>query len=172
MKNYLLTESQARLILKEEEKNNIIQTLIFSNPEDISFTMSDGSFGIRVSRQFMVLTPIINGIEIPREYVKLECEKYNVDDEIFWQLHIRVNDKLQRMGIAEKIYTSFILNGNKILSLFNNRSGSFYKEKGKTIDSDNAINGLWNKLKQNPKILINDLGDSEGNIIGITGELK
>lgn len=46
MKNILLTESQMKLILKEEEKNDLIQTLIFSKPEDISFKMTDGTFGI------------------------------------------------------------------------------------------------------------------------------
>jgi hypothetical protein len=172
MKNILLTESQMKLILKEEEKNDLIQTLIFSKPEDISFKMTDGTFGIPVSRRFMFLIPVINGVEIPRELVNLDCEEYNVDDELFWQLHIRINDKIQRLGIAEKIYTAFILSGNKVVSIFKNRASSFYVEKGKKIDSDNAISGLWEKLKQNPKIEIFQLGDSEGNVIGVTGELK
>lgn len=171
-KNFLLTESQIRMILNEEEKNDIIQSLIFSKPEDISFKMADGTFGLPVSRRYMVLTPVINGIEIPRGYVNLECEEYNVDDELFWQLHIRVGDEIQRLGIAEKLYTAFILNGNKVVSLFRNRAATFYSDNNKNISSDSAIDGLWNKLSQNPKIQVYQLGDENGNVIGVTGELN
>lgn len=173
MKKILITESQAKLISEEIYKNNLIQKIVFCKPEDITFKMYNGvPTGVPVNRQFNVLVPIIDGVEIPRDLIKLECEEYNVDDELFWQLHIEINNEIRRMGIAEKIYIAFIEKGNKVVSLFNNRAATFYKKHDSVKKSDSAIGGLWNKIKNYPNIQVYDLGDCNGNVIGITAELK
>jgi hypothetical protein len=172
-KHILLTESQVKRINEESEKNNLIQKLIFSKPEDILFKMFNAiPSGIPTNREYNQLIPVIDGYEIPTSMVSFRCEQENVDDELFWQLHITVNEKLRRMGIAEKLYTAFILQGNNVVSIFKNRAGTFYNEMGKSIPSDKAIENLWNKIKQNSKIQTFQLGDDNGNVIGITGELK
>ena len=172
-KHILLTESQMKMISEEINRNDLIQKLVFCKPEEISFKMYNGvPSGIPVSRQFNILIPVIDGVEIPRNLVKLECEEYNVDDELFWQLHVEINEKIRRMGIAEKMYVAFILKGNNVVDIFTNRVGTFYSEMGKSVKSDMAIGNMWSKIKNYPNIQIYDLGDGDGKIIGLTAELK
>ena len=91
---------------------------------------------------------------------------------MFYQLHIHVDEQLRRKGIAFKLYKAFInLFGNAI-SLYNNRSASFYQSQNSATTNDDAINNLWGKLSQEPNIITKTLKNKNQEEIGIVAIKK
>ena len=155
MKKIILTESQARLLLEEIDKNDSIQKLIFCEPSDIEFEVSnDVPGGTPIFR----LTPVVDGKKITSKYLNFTAEEVKVNEEQYYQLHIDVNEELRRLGIAYKLYVAFILQDYPVCSLFKDRNL--------------AISGLWAKIANEPEIVVDDLTDENGNKIGITAYRK
>ena len=151
MRKILLTESQAKLILEEIDKNDSIQKLIFCDPSDIEFEVSDEiPAGAPVNTHTLKI--IVNGKEIDSSYLSLLFKEVNVDGELYYQLYVNVNEDLRRLGIAYKIYLSFILKDYPVCLLFD--------------DSTEEIMSLWAKLANEPNIIVDDLVDEDGNKIG------
>ena len=151
MRKILLTESQAKLILEEIDKNDSIQKLIFCDPSDIKFEVSDEiPAGAPVNTH--TLKVFVNGKEIDSSYLSLLFKEVNVDGELYYQLYTNVNKDLRRLGIAYKIYLSFILKDYPVYLLFE--------------DSTEEIMSLWAKLANEPNIIVDDLVDENGNKIG------
>ena len=169
MRKIIINESQARMLIEEIDRNDSIQKLIFCEPSDIEFEVSDEvPDGIPVSRGLFRLTPVIDGKEIGGQYLNFLAEEVKIAGHgIMYQLHINVNEELRRLGIAYKLYVAFILQDYPVCSLFSNRTAAFYSEKGKNIPSDDAIGGLWEKIANTPNITVEDLTDRDGNKIGI-----
>lgn len=173
MKKVLLTEAQVKLLTEEINKNDSIQKLIFSNPSEIKFEVSDEApSGIPTSRALYRLTPVIDGKEIDGQFVNFLAEEVNLGGETFYQLHINVDYDIRRLGIAEKLYTAFLTQGYPVCSLLSNRTASFYSEQGQTVEDDSAIENLWNKLKQNSEFEVDDVSDANGNVIGLIAYKK
>lgn len=173
MKKVLLTESQIRLIKEEVDRNDSIQKLIFADPSEIEFEEDDSVIptGVPVSRGYCRLIPVIGGKKIDERYVKFSAEEIRVKNTVIYQLHIYVDYSIRRLGIAEKLYTAFILQGYPACSLYTNRASSFYKDAGSEIKSDAAIENLWNKLAQNPHISVKPM-KYNGKQIGVIGLRK
>ena len=150
MRKIILTESQAKLLLEEVDKNDTIQKLIFCNPYDIEFKVS------RSNIDLPVLIPIIGGKEINERYVKVSFEEIHPDNNTHYVLHIEVNPKLRRLGIAYKIYLSLILKDYPICNLY---------------PLSEEIKKLWLKLANESGIVVSDLINKDGNKIGIEAYL-
>ena len=157
MKKVLLTESQIRLINEEIDRNDSIQKLLFTEPSEIKFEKKDcvSSAGTHVIR----LIPVINGKKISEKQVKLSAEEIKVKNTVMYQLDIDVNYNIRRLGVAEKLYTAFILQGNPVCSLNNKR------------ESSEIIENLWKKLARNPDISVKPM-KYNGKEIGIIGLRK
>ena len=168
MRKVILTESQAKLLLEEIDKNDSIQKLVFCDPSDIKFEVSNEvPAGVSVSRGLYHLTPVINGKEIDGKYLNFLAEEVKINGKQYYQLHINVNKEIRRLGIAYKLYLAFLLEDYPVCSLFKNRSSSFYSENLDYISSDSAIDGLWAKIANDPRIIVEDLIDKNGNKVGI-----
>ena len=156
MKKVLLTESQIKLINEEINKNDTIQKLIFADASEITFEVDDSVIprGIPVSRGYCRLIPIIDGKKIEEKYVKFSAEEVPIKNIVAYQLHIYVDYSIRRLGIAEKLYTAFILQGYPACSLYTNRTASFYSDAGSENKNDNAIENLWQKISNNPLIRV------------------
>lgn len=153
MRKVILTESQAKLILEEINKNDSIQKLIFCDPSDIKFELSDeGEY------DYGVIVPIIDGKTIGEEYLKIFIDELKIDNDVYYQLRVKVNKDLRRLGIAYKIYVAFVSKGYPLCELFENGTGSF---------ANAAISGLWAKIANEPGVVIDDLIDKNGNKIGL-----
>lgn len=172
MKKVLLNESQMNLLLEEIKKNDLIQKLIFADPEKIDFEAESAiPAGVSVSRGMYYVKPIIDGTEIPTEYVKLMAEEVKVNGNEYYQLHIYVNPELRRLGIALKLYTAFIKQGYSICSLYSNRTASFYKDNDSTNDSDSAIENMWNKIASESGAKVEELTNNKGEKIGVAAHI-
>lgn len=171
MKKILLTESQIKLIKEETDKNDSIQKLIFADPSEITFEEDDNVIpsGVPVNRGYCRLIPVIDGKKIDEKYVRFSAEEVHVKNHVIYQLHIYVDYSIRRLGIAEKLYTAFILQGYPACSLYVNRASSFYKDAGSEIKSDVAIDGLWSKLSQNPHISVKPImfNNKQVGVIGL-----
>ena len=171
MKKILLTEAQVRLITEEIDKNDSIQKLIFADTSDIEFVEDDSVIpsGIPVSRGYCRLIPVIDGKEISEQFVRFSAEEVRYNGKTIYQLHIYVAPEIRRLGVAEKLYTAFILQGYPACSLYTNRTSSFYKEAGSDVKSDEAIENLWNKIAQHPGIAVLPMtrGDKQIGVIGL-----
>jgi hypothetical protein len=168
MRKVILTESQAKLLLEEIDKNDSIQKLIFCNPSDIQFEVSNEiPAGVSVSRNLFHLTPVIDGKEIDGKFLNFLAEEVKINGEQYYQLHINVNKEIRRLGIAYKLYLAFLLQDYPVCSLFKNRVSSFYDENWSENQSDSAISGLWAKIANEPGIVVDDLIDKNGNKVGI-----
>ena len=151
MRKILLTESQAKLILEEIDKNDSIQKLIFCDPSDIEFDVSDEiPAGAPVNAH--VLKAFVCGKEIDSLYLDLSFDEVNVNGELYYQLFIDVNEELRRLGIAYKVYLSFVFKDYPVCLLFENAT--------------EEIMSLWAKLANEPNIIVDDLVDEDGNKIG------
>ena len=173
MRKVLLTEAQVRLINEEIDRNDSIQKLIFADASEITFEEDDNVIpsGVPVSRGYCRLIPIIDGKKIDEKYVRFTAEEISIKGKIIYQLHIYVDYNIRRLGIAEKLYTAFILQGYPACSLNINRTSSFYKDANSEIKSDVAIDNLWNKLAKNPHILVKPI-NYNGKQIGVIGLRK
>lgn len=147
MRKIILTESQAKLLLEEIDKNDSIQKLIFCEPSDIVFKgpISDGGIDLPI------LIPIVDGKQIGTDFLKISIEEIHPDGETYYQPHIEISPELRRLGIAYKIYLSLILKDYPICN----------------ISSIPEIKALWTKLANEPGIIIDDLVDENGNKIGL-----
>lgn len=155
MKKVLLTESQVRLITEEVDKNDSIQKLLFADMSAIQFQkVAD------MSAKSYSLIPVINGKKISDKQVKLTAEEIKVKDKTLYQLHIDVNYNIRRLGIAEKLFTAFILQGNPVCTMFSDMG-----------ESANIMKGLWKKLEQNPQISVKKM-KYNGKEVGIMGIKK
>lgn len=155
MRKVLLTEAQVRLINEEIDRNDSIQKLIFKDASEIDFELC-----AQDTHNF-TLIPVIDGKKIGPEQVFFKAERITLNNQIFYQLHIEVNYNIRRLGIAEKLYTAFILKGYPVCSLSCNRGDAARK----------AIRNLWGKLAQNPQITVMPI-NYKGNIIGVIGVKK
>ena len=73
----------------------------------------------------------------------------------------------RQKGIAFKLYQAFInLFGNAI-SLFKNRTATFYSDNDSATTNDEAIGKLWNKLAQDSNIIVKSLKNKKGNEVGV-----
>ena len=151
MRKVILTESQAKLLLEEIDKNDSIQKLIFCEPSDIKFNVSDGE-------GYCMLMPVIDGKIIGQDYLKIVVNEVNIGKDRYYQLGLDVNKDLRRLGIAYKIYAAFVLQDYPLCELFEEGTGSF---------ANAAISGLWAKIANEPGIIIDDLVDENGNKIGL-----
>ena len=168
MRKVILTESQAKLLLEEIDKNDSIQKLIFCDPSDIKFEVSNEvPDGVSVSRRLYHLTPVIDGKEIDGRYLNFLAEEVKINGKQYYQLHINVNKEIRRLGIAYKLYLAFILEDYPVCSLYKNRVSSFYSENLSEVSNDEAISSLWAKIAGEPGIVVEDLIDKNGNKIGI-----
>ncbi len=160
MRKILLTEAQVRIIEAEIQKNDKIQKLLFTDPTGIKFTVQDDVIpdGIPVSRGYCHLIPVIGNTEIGRNYVCLSAEEIKTKKGFsMYQLHIEVSPEYRNQGIAEKLYTAFILQGYPTCSLYSNRAANFYKQNKSGVPSDVAIEKLWNRIAANPEIVVKPL---------------
>lgn len=149
MKKLLLTESQARLLLEEVDKNDSIQKLILSAPEDIKFDIQKDMSNNGV----LPVELKINNKNITDKYIKLSLKQVKINGELFYHINIWVNDELRRMGIAYKVCYSFIKEGNPVCNI----------EKY----SNNETNKLWDKLSQDTNLEVEDVKDKNGKKIGV-----
>lgn len=166
MVKIIVSESQIRRLAEEIDKNDTIQKLISADSSSIDFEAEETMGGISKRHHLYQIYPIIDGKRITTEYVSLLGEPINLDGDDWYQLHIRVNENIRRYGIAYKLYTAFIEQGYPICSLFSNRAGNFYKQQGVGQESDNAIDNLWNKIKNTPGVKTDDIV-RDGRVIGI-----
>lgn len=172
MKKILLTESQVTLLTEEITKNDKIQKLIFSTPAEISFEVENEiPSSIPTNKKLFRLTPVINGYEYDNKFVNLLAEEVKFGDDTVYQLHINVNQNFRRLGIAEKLYTAFILEGYPVCSLYKNRTSTFFAANGEEKPGDEAIGNLWSKLSANPLIHTEDI-NIDGKSIGVLAYKK
>lgn len=87
---------------------------------------------------------------------------------MFYQLHTRIDEKLRRKGVAFKLYKSFINIFGHAISLYKNRTASFYAENDATTTNDAAIGNLWKKLGDDPTIKVQTVKKA-GEPIGVIG---
>ena len=114
---------------------------------------------------------IANGTEIPVKLVSLWAESVPIGNRFFYQLHIRVDEKLRRKGIAFKLYKSFINIFGQAISLYQNRTATYYKDKNSSTSDDVAIEKLWGKLATDPTIKVQTV-KKHGEPIGVVGFKK
>lgn len=169
-----------KLILKEEDEH--LESEISNDPKELllnsDFTNVDFeeeqinlNIPLREGKYFWQITPIINGIKIPTSLINLKAESITSRDKIYYQLHININPELRNNGIGYKIYKSFINIFGNAISLFNNRTASFYRDNNSITSSDNAIPKIWDKLKTEPNMKVSDV-KRNGEIVGVKAEIK
>lgn len=119
------------------------------------------------NKHMWVLNVIANKTVIPTDLVYFRAESVYIGERIFYQLHIHVAPELRQKGIAFKLYQAFInLFGNAI-SLFKNRTATFYSDNDSTTTNDEAIGKLWNKLAQDSNINVKPLKNKKGEEVGV-----
>ena len=156
--------------IKEDSQDELMaKMLINANWEDIDFNEEEINIpSVGANKKHMwVLNVIVNQTQIPTKLVYFRAESVFIKNKLFYQLHIHVDEQLRRKGIAFKLYKAFInLFGNAI-SLYNNRSASFYQSQNSATTNDDAINNLWGKLSQEPNIITKTLKNKNQEEIGI-----
>ena len=119
------------------------------------------------NKHMWVLNVVINKTVIPTDLVYFRAESVYIGERMFYQLHIHVALELRQKGIAFKLYQAFIhLFGNAI-SLFKNRTATFYSDNDSATTNDEAIGKLWNKLAQDSNINVKPLKNKKGDEVGV-----
>ena len=165
--------------LNEDERNDdnneiYKKLLIESSYNDIDFNEEEIDIPtIGYSNKHMwVLNIVINKTIIPTDLVYFRAESVYIGERMFYQLHIHVAPELRQKGIAFKLYQAFIhLFGNAI-SLFKNRTATFYSDNDSATANDDAIGKLWNKLAQDSNINVKPIRNKKGEEVGVIAMKK
>ena len=161
--------------LNEDEEgngdNNEIykKLLIESSYTDIDFSEEEIDIPTigQSNKHMWVLNVVINETVIPTDLVYFRAESVYIGGRMFHQLHIHVAPELRQRGIAFKLYQAFInLFGNAI-SLFKNRTATFYSDNDSATTNDEAIGRLWNKLSQDSNISVKPIRNKKGEEVGV-----
>lgn len=164
-----LTESELDDMKPQEEQEINYEDLILSCSEgDIDFreepynlfTVSGGK-----QRGMWTLHVIINGVEIPTELIFLRAEEYPKLKS--YQLHMEIAKNLRQKGIGFKLYQAFIRIFGTTCDLFINNSSTFYKDNNASIDSDVAVDKLWDKLIKLPNVKVSYIVNKLKQKVGI-----
>jgi hypothetical protein len=118
-------------------------------------------------KHIWALNVIVNKTQIPENIVKFRAESVFLGGQMFYQLHIYVDEMLRRKGIALKLYQAFINIFGNAISLNKNRVATFNKENRCETNNDEAISSLWNKLSSKPNILVKPLKNKKGENVGM-----
>lgn len=165
--------------LNEDEEGNgdneiYKKLLIESSYTDIDFSEEEIDIPTigQSNKHMWVLNVVINETVIPTDLVYFRAESVYIGGRMFHQLHIHVAPELRQKGIAFKLYQAFIhLFGNAI-SLFKNRTATFYSDNDSTTINDEAIGKLWNKLAQDSNINVKPLKNKKGEEVGVIAMKK
>ncbi len=170
----IITENEDINIENEDAKKiDIKEFLLTSNFDNIDFEEEQINLNIplRKGKYFWQITPIVDGIKVPSNLINLKAESISSRDKMYYQLHININPDLRNKGIGYKLYKSFINIFGNAISLFNNRTASFYRDNNSMNSSDIAIPKIWDKLKTEPNIKVSDV-KMNGKVIGVKAEIK
>lgn len=140
-------------LIREEFENDNSPEQILQKPftwKDVDFAEGD----IEGSCEQLIV--IIKGVKIPIGLINLKAQQ-TILGKI--NLHIFIDDKFQKQGIATKIYTSFI-----------HRFGGIYSGFRRMMNKS-AILSIYKKLEQEPDIQINYVMSKDGEPIGIEATL-
>lgn len=99
----------------------------------------------------------VKGQEIPVEVINLKAQQTRIGKI---QLHIFIDKKFQKQGVATKIYTAFI-----------HEFGGIYSGFGRIMNKP-AIFSIYKKLKNEPDITVRFVRGSDGKPFGIEAFLK
>lgn len=147
------------------------------NYEDLILSCSEGDIDFREEpynlftvsggkqRGMWTLHVIINGIEIPMEFIFLRAEEYPKLKS--YQLHMEIAKNLRQKGVGFKLYQAFIRIFGTTCDLFINNSSTFYKDNNASIDSDVAVDKLWNKLIKLPNVKVSYIVNKLKQKVGI-----
>lgn len=169
-----LTESELDDMKPQEEQETNYEDLILSCSEgDIDFreepynlfTVSGGK-----QRGMWTLHVIINGVEIPTEFIFLRAEEYPKLQS--YQLHMEIAKNLRQKGVGFKLYQAFIRIFGTTCDLFINNSSTFYKDNNASIDSDVAVDKLWDKLIKLPNVKVSYIVNKLKQKVGVKVTLK
>lgn len=170
--NYISSDELDDFILQEEgeetknDNADIIQKLLTCTVDDIDFNEEEYNLnGITLPRGMWILHVLVNGTEVPTEYVYFRAEEMSKLNS--YQLHVNIDEKIRRNGIVFKLYQAFIKIFGSACSLFKNRASTFYDENGRPIPSDEAINKLWMKLSELPNIKLLNIVNFKKDVIGV-----
>lgn len=155
---------------EENDETSLINTIVTASWNQIDFKESEidiPSIGTN-NKHLWELQVVVDDIEIPTRLVSLWAESVYFGNKMFYQLHIRIDEKLRRKGVAFKLYKSFINIFGHAISLYKNRTASFYAENDATTTNDAAIGNLWKKLGDDPTIKVQTVKKA-GEPIGVIG---
>lgn len=144
--NILLTESQFRRINEETEKNIMLQNIMFCDHNNISFKQVGG--GVML---------IVNGENVPAEYVLIKYSTLNIRNKDYDLLHIALAPELVNADIEEKIIEAWVKVRNSVVTLKSEPVGG--------IDT-------WKHLSRVKDLTVRKLTDDKGNIVAMTVEKK
>lgn len=117
MKKLLLTESQAKLLMEEIDKNDSIQKLLFNDSGDISLIIennNDKEIKIIIKVGKKEIDEKIVSIKLTK--ISLHNEDNNKDYDVF-DLKMFINDSICNFGIENKILSKIIEQGYSPISL-------------------------------------------------------
>lgn len=89
-----------------------------------------------------------------------------------FQLHISLDERLRRNGIATKLYQAFITKCGDIVSLYSNRVGTYAKGQGKEIPLDSSIDKIFKHLSTLPNVKVEKVFSNDGKELGVSAEYK
>ena len=143
--------------------------LIESSYTDIDFSEEEIDIPTigQSNKHMWVLNVVINETVIPTDLVYFRAESVYIGERMFYQLHIHVAQELRQKGIAFKLYQAFIRLFGNAISLFKNRTATFYSDNDSTTTNDEAIGKLWNKLAQDSNINVKPLKNKKGEEVGV-----
>ena len=145
--------------MEEIDKNDSIQKLIFSEPSSIKFVATnDVPDNVSVSNKAYRITPVIDGKKIDSKFVELFAIPKVIGNEEYFQILINVSSEIRRLGIAEKLLTSFIMNGYSVCYLFDG--------------TDIAMSNLWKKVSKDGRIKVSGLYNKGGELIGVKARCR
>ena len=99
----------------------------------------------------------VKGVEIPVEIINLKAQQTRIGKI---QLHIFIDDKFQGLGIATKIYISFI-----------HEFGGLYSGFGRVLNKG-WVEFIYKRLKKEPDIEVKPVFGYKGKKIGVEAYLK
>lgn len=142
-------------IIRENIDNMLSPENVLSKP----FTWHDVDFieGDIESDRCERLIVTIKGVEIPVELINLKAQQTLLGKI---NLHIFIDERFQKQGIATKIYTSFI-----------HQFGGIYSGFGRMMNKP-AIMSIYSKLKEDPDINVRYVRTKDNEPIGIEAFLK
>lgn len=161
-------------ILLDDTDEKVANILINASFDQIDFNEKEISVpraSSKSKRHLWDLQIMVDGVKIPSNLASLWAESVSLGGKMFYQLHIRVDEKLRRKGIAFKLYKAFINIFGHAISLYNNRTSTYFEENGCATTNDSAIEQLWKKLGQDPTIKVSTINYNK-QPIGVIGRKK